>query len=128
VSAPDTKSDQDNAAPNHDGQTNGKSAKTDSNGILVVGVERLGRPEHEHAEKVGARNGRDDESKAEDSGIWAAVSRLARRQNVDLTLPEPAREDRVLVGCRALPPDERDDEKAPRDQSPQNVARRPGVL
>lgn len=65
MSAEHTQEDQHNTGTSQDAKANRKTANTDINRIMSVHVERLGGPEHEHGEEVGAGDEGDDQGQTQ---------------------------------------------------------------
>lgn len=103
---------QHNTRAREDAEADGDTAHTDADGVVSVDVEGLRRPEHDDAEEVGARDGRDDQRERQDAGFLLH----ARREHGEL-------------GELDLPDGEQDEEEhGADDQRGQHVRVAPFVL
>jgi hypothetical protein len=107
----DTKTDKDNTGTRQDGETDGNTADTDTDRVMSVDVESLGRPEHEDREEVGSRDEGDDQGQDQSS-----------RSLVQ------APGEHGKLGELGLPNAESDDEDNTDDERRDNVSRTPFIL
>lgn len=96
---------QDDASTSQDSETDGNSTDTNTNGVLSVNIEGLGRPEHEDGEEIGT--GDEGDNKCQGKGARSLL--------------EPAGEHGEF-GKLGFPDDKHDEERETEDQRGQNMS------